>query len=82
MRDEGEMGSQGSRGVRWVFWGLLVACLMVLAADFFHEKGGYVPWERWPGFKSGFGFLAGMVVVLLAHGLRRVVGRCGGYYER
>jgi hypothetical protein len=82
MRDEGERVLGGSKKVRWVFWGLLVACLVVLALDFLHEKRGYVPWERWVGFQSGFGFLAGLVVILLAHGLRRLLGRSGDYYER
>jgi hypothetical protein len=72
----------GSRKVRWVFRGLLAACLLVFAFDFLHEKHGYVPWERWAGFQSGFGFLAGLVVILLAHGLRRLVGRGRDYYER
>jgi len=82
MRDEAEMVFGKSTKVRWVFWGLLAACLMILAADFFQEKRGYVPWEGWKGFQSGFGFLAGLVVVLLAHGLRRLVGRGRDYYER
>jgi hypothetical protein len=82
MRNKGEVGLSDSRRVDWVLRTLLGACLMVIAADFLYEKRGYVPWEGWIGFQGGFGFLSGVILVLAARWLQRLLRRGGDHYER
>jgi uncharacterized membrane protein len=82
MRKGTEVEPRDSRRAEWMFRTLVAVCVMVFAADFIFEKHGYVPWERWFGFQGGFGFLSGLVLVVAARSLGRILGRREDYYER
>ena len=69
------------RNVRRLLWTLYIACAGVFAADFFVDRHGYHPWESLLGFYAIYGFVACVLLVLLAKQLRKVLMRRDDYYE-
>lgn len=68
------------RRVRLVMRSFYALCALALAAEWaIHKHAGH-PAEAWFGFHGAYGFLAIVVLVLLAKGLRRVVLRPEDYY--
>lgn len=61
---------------------LYVACVLLALADFIVHRHVEMPLEKLPAFYAGYGFLALVTVVMLARGLRRLVGRKEDYYEK
>ena len=68
----------------------IALCVVMLLLDFvflFEDKhlsfrhGEFAP-EAFPGFYSVFGFVACVLLVLIAKGIRRVLMRAEDYYER
>ncbi len=54
----------------------------LLSLDFFHHKHAYFPWEKSFGFYAVYGFVACVVLVLVAkYILRPMVIRKEDYYE-
>lgn len=60
---------------------LYVICAALVAADFVMHRHVVYAIERIPAFYALYGFVALVAVVLLAKGLRRLVGRAEDYYE-
>lgn len=53
-----------------------------LVSEFFVHKHPYFPWEEWPFFYAVFGFVAFVVLILLAkHILRPLIEREEDYYD-
>lgn len=69
------------RNVRRVIQGLLVLCGILLAADFVFHRHVAHPWEETFAFYAIYGFVACVVLVLLAKGLRLIVMRPEDYYD-
>ncbi len=62
-----------------IFFSSLVG---LLAGDFFVHKHAYFGWEDWPEFYAVFGFVACVVLVLVAkYVLRPLVMRDEEYYD-
>jgi hypothetical protein len=62
--------------------GFYVVCGLLLAIDVFVPKHGPFPVEHTFGFYGLFGFIACVVLVLVAKQLRRVLMRSEDYYDR
>ena len=69
------------RNVRRVLWALLVTCGFLFIADFIFHRHVVHPWEALWGFYALFGFVACVVLVLVAKGMRRYLMRKEDYYD-
>jgi len=57
-------------------------CFLLFIIDFIIHRHAHMPWEAWPGFYAFFGFVACVVLVLVAkYVLRTLVKRDERYYE-
>jgi len=65
--------------IRHALYGI---CGLLVLAELVVDRHTVMPLERLPAFYPVYGFLALITVVLLAKGLRRLVGRPEGYYGR
>jgi hypothetical protein len=70
------------RNVTRVVWSLYAVCGLLLAIDVLVPKHGTFPVEHTFGFYGLFGFIACVVLVLVAKQLRRVLMRPEDYYDR
>ena len=66
---------------------LLGLCMLVFGADLiFHRHlsftEGLFPTEGWPGFYASYGFVACVLLVLVAKQMRKVLMRGEDYYGR
>jgi hypothetical protein len=62
--------------------GFYAVCAVLIAIDVFVPKHGPFAVEHWFGFYGWFGFIACVVLVLVAKQLRRVLMRPEDYYDR
>ena len=73
--------------VRKVLFGLFGACGFFVLVDIIFwitdfDKHPYFKWEQWPGFYAIYGFVACVVLVLIAkYVLRPLVMRGENYYD-
>ena len=57
-------------------------CVALFGVDFFVDKHTYMPWEEWPGFYAIYGFVACVILVLIAkYVLRPMAMREEDYYD-
>jgi hypothetical protein len=61
---------------------LYLCCALLLVADLFIRRHVTHAWESLWGFYALFGFLACVVLVLLAKQLRKILKRPEDYYDR
>lgn len=57
-------------------------CAVLLGVDWLYHRHIVHPWEGMPGFFSTFGFIACVVLVLLAKELRKFLMRDENFYDR
>lgn len=69
------------RNVKRVIYILYAFCAGFLALDFFIERHVDHPWEALPGFYAFYGFVACVVLVLVAKEMRKVIMRKEDYYD-
>jgi bacteriorhodopsin len=69
------------RNVRRVIWLLYAACFGSFAADALIDRHIDHPWEALFGFYGIYGFVACVLLVLIAKELRRVLMRKDRYYD-
>ena len=69
------------RNVRRVVRGLVAACAVLLGLDAVVHRHAVHPWESFFGFHAFYGFLACVLLVLLAREMRKLVMREERYYE-
>ncbi|NQU48326.1 MAG: hypothetical protein HQ519_06740 [Planctomycetes bacterium] len=69
------------KNVKRVIRGLLGLCAILLALDAVIHRHHDHPWESMFGFYPVYGFVACVMLVLLAKELRKVVMRSEDYYE-
>ena len=56
--------------------------ILLFGIDFIVHKHAHMPWEAWPGFYAVFGFVACVILVLVAkYVLRPLVKRDEKYYD-
>ena len=70
-----------SRNVDKIFYGLLVLCVAVVAADLLYHKHGHFDFETGLGFHAAFGFAAYVLLVSSAKLLRKLVKRDEDFYD-
>lgn len=82
MSDDGDKKHlfDNPRNVRRVIQGLLVACAILAGLDFVIHRHVAHPWEETFAFYAIYGFVACVMLVLLAKELRKVVMRSEDYY--
>ena len=64
--------------ILYVFYAI---CALLFAADFIIHRHIYHSWEKLPGFDAIFGFVACVILVILATQMRKVLMRDEDYYE-
>ena len=70
------------KNVKLVIRILYVSCFVLFAMDLVIHRHTVHPWESFTGFYAIYGFLACVILVLLARELRKVVMRDEDYYDR
>lgn len=70
------------RHVKLVVRALLVVCLLLFGLDAVLHRHVSHPWEAMFGFYAIYGFVACVLLVLLAKEMRKLVMRREDYYER
>jgi hypothetical protein len=61
--------------------GLYIVCGILFALDFVLHRHTIHAWEDLPGFYAIFGFVACVVLVLVAREMRKIVMRREDYYD-
>lgn len=69
------------RNVRFVVRALAVSCVLLVLADLAIHRHVINPLESLFGFYAFFGFIACVVLVLLAKEMRKLLMRSEDYYE-
>ena len=69
------------RNVDSLLRGFYVTCILLVLVDFFVHRHIYMAWENLPAFYALYGFVACVMLVLLAKLLRKVVMRKEDYYD-
>ena len=69
------------RNFRRVLWVFLATCGFLFIADFIFHRHVVHPWEALWGFYALFGFVACVVLVLVAKGMRKYLMRKEDYYD-
>ena len=67
--------------VRRLVWALVAACVIAFLADFVVYRYVDHPWENLFGFYAIYGFVACIVLVLGAKGLRKLLQRRETFYD-
>lgn len=62
-----------------IFYGL---CFILFVSDFFIHRHIERTWEGLPGFYALYGFIACVVLVILAKAMRKLVMRPADYYQQ
>ena len=70
------------RNVRFVVRALIAACILLFGLDFILHRHAAHPWEEIPGFYAIYGFVACVLLVLLAKEMRKLLIRREDYYEQ
>lgn len=70
---------QNVRRVLHILYGI---CAVLFAADLVVHRHIEHPWEGVPGFYAIYGFVACVLLVLIAKEMRKVVMRDEDYYDR
>ena len=70
------------RNVRRVVLGLVGACVMLVGLDLVLHRHISHPWEKMFGFYAVYGFVACVLLVLLAKEMRKVLIRPEDYYDK
>lgn len=60
---------------------LFISCFALFAVDLFVHRHTVHPWESFTGFYAIYGFLACVILVLLAREMRKLIMRDEDYYD-
>lgn len=69
------------QNVKRAIYALYGVCLVSLIADFFTHRHVDHPWESLLGFYCLYGFVACVILVLIAKEMRKVLMRGEDYYD-
>ncbi len=67
--------------VRRLLYGFYTVCAMLLVLDLVHHRHVVHAWESLFGFYALFGFVACVVLVLIAKEMRKLLMRSKDYYD-
>jgi len=67
--------------VKKLIWGFVVLCVALAAVDLFYHRHVEREWEGIPTFYAIYGFVACVVLVLVAKEMRKIVMRKEDYYD-
>ena len=67
--------------VKWVLRVFYVICAILVIADFIFHRHIGLAWEEIPAFYAIYGFIACVLLVLVAKEMRKVVMRKEDYYD-
>ena len=70
------------RNVKKLLIILYVVCALLLLTEVFYHKHAIISLEESFGFYGIYGFVACVILVLIAKEMRRLLGREEDYYER
>ena len=80
-RDEKQYLFDKPENVSRLLRGFYILCGVLFALDFVVHRHVYLDWERLPGFYAIFGFVACVLLVLIAKEMRKVLMRKEDYYD-
>ena len=69
------------RNVSRLLLGFYIICALLFVADFVFHRHVVHPWEGLPGFYTIYGFIACVLLVLIAKEMRKVLMRKEDYYD-
>ncbi|MDH5445474.1 MAG: hypothetical protein OEY52_07940 [Gammaproteobacteria bacterium] len=69
------------KNVNRVLYGFYVICGLLVIADFIVHRHIGLDWERIPAFYAMYGFVACVLLVVLAKLMRKLVMRKEDYYD-
>ncbi len=69
------------RNVERLLKGFYVICIILIIADFIIHRHTTMGWEKIPAFYAFYGFIACVVLVVVAKIMRKVVMRKENYYD-
>ena len=81
MGNQKKSGLDKSANVQKLLLTLYILCAALLLTDLFYHKHAIIKLEEAFGFFGIYGFVACVILVLVAKEMRRLVGRPEGYYE-
>lgn len=61
--------------------GFYAICILLVIADFVVHRHISLSWEKIPAFYALYGFVACVVLVVIANGMRKVIMRKEDYYD-
>ena len=69
------------RNVTRLLRGFYAICIILFVLDFILHRHTYHSWEEIPGFYAIYGFVACVVLVIIAKEMRKVLMRKEDYYD-
>ena len=81
MEDKKKNWLEEAGNVKLIRRALYAICALLLVVDLFVHKHPHIVAEEWFGFYGLYGFVACVVLVLAARGLRVILGRREDYYD-
>jgi len=79
--DEKQYIFDKSENVARLLRGFYIVCGILFALDFIIHRHMSLAWEHLPGFYAIFGFVACVLLVLVAKEMRKVLMRKEDYYD-
>lgn len=69
------------RNVKRLLAGFYAICIILIIADFIVHRHISMEWEKIPAFYAFYGFIACVLLVIVAKMMRKVVMREENYYD-
>lgn len=80
-KDEKTYLFDNPRNVTRLLSGFYIICAVLFVADFIIHRHTVHPWEDIPGFYAIYGFVACVLLVVVAKEMRKVLMRKDDYYD-
>lgn len=80
-KDEKTYLFDNPRNVSRLLLGFYISCAGLFAADFIVHRHTIHPWEDLPGFYAIYGFVACVILVVIAKEMRKLLMRKEDYYD-
>lgn len=81
-KDEAPSFFDKPNNVKWILWVFYALCVLLVVFDFIVHRHIYVDFEKIPTFYALYGFVACVVLVVIAKQMRRLIMRDEEYYDR
>ncbi|VAW85361.1 hypothetical protein MNBD_GAMMA16-1647 [hydrothermal vent metagenome] len=81
VQDQKEYLFDKPKNVKRLLNGFYVSCILLIVADFVIHRHISLEWEKIPAFYALYGFIACVVLVVIAKGMRKVIMRKEEYYD-